>query len=55
MDIIKRDCFAYKSDDKYKGCIALNQLYCTNEECHFYINKNKRIEAIKKQRQESKK
>jgi len=36
---VKEDCFAY--DSKYKQCTALNDLYCKNEECRFYKNKEK--------------
>lgn len=36
---IKTDCFAYKSDNTYNGCNALNKLYCKFEECKFYKNK----------------
>lgn len=40
MPEIKRDCFAYLSDDKCRGCFALNQLYCKTEECKFYQKKS---------------
>ena len=36
---IKRDCFAYKEDNIYVGCNALDKLYCTNENCKFYKTK----------------
>ncbi len=33
---IKKDCFAYLSDDDTRGCFALNKLYCKREKCKFY-------------------
>ena len=36
---IKTDCFAFKSDNPYNGCHALDKLYCRREECKFYKNK----------------
>lgn len=32
----KKDCFGYISEDKYKGCFALKELYCKKENCRFY-------------------
>jgi hypothetical protein len=32
----KEDCFAYVNRQGYKGCRALNELYCNKEECKFY-------------------
>ena len=33
---IKEDCFAYINK---KECKALNDLYCKNEKCKFYMTK----------------
>lgn len=41
MPEVKKDCFAYISDDKCRGCFALNQLYCKTEECKFYQERTK--------------
>lgn len=37
--VIQTDCFAYRPKGEYR-CIALNDLYCAKEECHFYKPKN---------------
>lgn len=36
---IKTDCFAFKSNNSYNGCNALDRLYCRIEDCKFYKNK----------------
>ena len=34
---IKKDCFAHISDDRYRGCFCLNELYCCKDgNCSFY-------------------
>lgn len=38
---IKTDCFAFKSNNTYNGCNALDKLYCRLEDCKFYKNKEK--------------
>lgn len=43
---IKYDCFAFKSDNPYDGCSALDKLYCRREQCKFYKNK-KNFESVK--------
>ena len=45
MPEIKKDCFAYLSDNKWDGCFCLNELYCRKENCRFYQT---RQEARKK-------
>lgn len=32
----KVDCFAFEIHHGYKQCKALNELYCSKEECKFY-------------------
>ena len=44
---IKPDCFAFKSNNLYNGCNALDKLYCRREECKFYKTKEEH-EAIKR-------
>ena len=39
MGQTKKDCFAYISEDKYRGCFCLNELYCRKEHCSFYQEK----------------
>lgn len=36
----KKDCFAYRENKGYKKCDCLDKLYCKNEDCKFYKNKN---------------
>ena len=45
MPEIKKDCFAYISDNKYDGCFCLDELHCRKENCRFYQEKK---EAKKK-------
>lgn len=33
---IKKDCFAYDKTENRPTCMALDELYCTKEECKFY-------------------
>lgn len=45
--MVKEDCFAYRKEKE--ECNALNELYCKNEECKFYKNREEiRKEYIKK-------
>lgn len=39
MPEIKKDCFAYMSDNQYRGCMCLNELFCRKENCKFYKTK----------------
>lgn len=45
---IKKDCFAYISDNKYKGCFCLNELFCRKENCRFYQEREKAREKYLK-------
>lgn len=36
----RKDCFAYISDNQFRGCFALNGLYCKTENCRFYQEKS---------------
>lgn len=50
---IRTDCFAFKSDNPYDGCSALDKLYCRRNKCNFYKNKetfNKKLGCDKNER-----
>ena len=46
--MIQTDCFAFRKEKL--ECNALNNLYCKNEECRFYKNRDEYIkEKCKKE------
>lgn len=48
---IRKDCFAFSSDNVYNGCNILNKLYCKFEDCKFY--KDKETFKLEKEKFES--
>lgn len=48
MGGIKKDCFSYISDNAYRGCYCLNELYCRKSECRFYQKKEEAKEKYLK-------
>lgn len=48
MEAVRKDCFAYKTENGKIKCIALREMECTKGQCKFYKSREQYRKEVKK-------